>query len=284
MTITEILRQLTLEFKQCGIDTARLDAEVLISFTLGIERYRLITDASRELTERESELLHSVKSRRTLGEPVAYITGNKEFYSMNFSVNRHVLIPRPETELLVDLAVFHAPPGASILDLGTGSGAIAVALKHSRPDCEITATDISTEAIETARLNAKNLLGDGCISFLAGDLFSPVTGLKFDVILTNPPYIDYNDKPGLQRELFFEPHIALFCGSGGMEIIEKIIGNAAEFLSEKGLVFIETGAMMEKKVIELADKYGYTAVIMRDHAGLPRVASLSRLSGEISEV
>ncbi len=279
MTISDTLRLLAFEFKKSGIDTARLDAEVLLAFIMGIERYSLITNGSQELTDGESKLIHSAKSRRNAGEPVAYITGQKEFYSLNFSVNPHVLIPRPETELLVDLAVYHAPSGASVLDLGTGSGAIAVALKKSRPDCRVTATDISPEAIVTARLNAENILGEGNITFLIGDLFSPLGGMKFDIILTNPPYIDPGDKPGLPHELSFEPSIALFCGGGGMEIIERIIGNAGDFLADKGRIFIETGALMEKSVIAIAEQNGYTAAVMRDYAGLPRVASLSKSSG-----
>lgn len=274
MTLSEALHYLTNELRGKGCGTPRLDAEVLAAHLLGMERHGIITNGQKALSPGEKELLESAVRRRAAGEPVAYITGIKEFYSLTFNVDSRVLVPRPETELLVDLAVYHARREARVIDIGTGSGAIAVALKHNRSDCLVAASDISPEALEVARGNADRILGDGQIEFFQGDLFTPFKGRKFDIIVANPPYIDPAEKSGLPRELGFEPEIALFCGEKGKIIVHRIIDEGRGYLAEGGLILIEIGSSMEGDVLTYAGKGGYSATVARDYAGLPRVALL----------
>jgi release factor glutamine methyltransferase len=274
MTISEALRYLARELEKSGSGTPRLDAEVMAAHALGMQRQGLIIDGARALEDGEQALLEGALRRRADGEPVAYITGEKEFYSLTFRVDGRVLVPRPETELLVDLVVYHAPRGGRVLDLGTGSGAVAVAVKHNRPDCRVYASDISPRALELARENARDILGEDAVLFLEGDLFEPCGDERFDIIVSNPPYIDPAIKPSLPPELAFEPEKALFCGDGGMEVIGRIIGEGPRFLAAGGIIVFEIGAGMEGDVLTRAGNAGYDAHIVRDYAGLPRVALL----------
>lgn len=274
MTISEALRYLARELEKSGSGTPRLDAEVMAAHVLGMTRQGFITDGGMALDDGLLALLETALRRRSGGEPVAYITGIKEFYSLTFRVDNRVLVPRPETELLVDLVIYHAPRGGRVLDLGTGSGAIAVAVKHNRPDCSVFASDISPMALEVARGNARDILGERTITFLQGDLFEPCGGERFDIIVTNPPYIDPAEKPALPPELAFEPEMALFCGDGGREVIYRIIQGGRRQLDAGGMIMIEIGAAMEGEVLTFARNAGYDAHIVRDYAGLPRVALL----------
>lgn len=274
MTVSESVRHLSDELAGRGSGTPRLDAEVLAAHALGTDRKGLIMDGNRDITPGERHRLEEALARRSVGEPVAYITGFKEFYSLPFRVDRRVLVPRPETELLVDLALYHARQGARVLDVGTGSGAIAVAVKKNRPDCAVAASDISEGALEVARRNAEEILGAGRVEFLRGDLFSPFAGRKFDIILSNPPYIDPSLRASLPRELGFEPETALFCGGSGREIVRRIIAGGRPFLEKGGMMLIEIGADMKGDVLTFAGNGGYNATVARDYAGLPRVALL----------
>ena len=159
MLLGELVKNLTLRFKEGDIVNPSLDAEILVSGVLDIERYKIVTDRDRLLTKDEILKIEKYAQRRLKFEPVAYITGIKEFYSLDFIVNKDVLIPRPETELLVDMAIYWGGIGSRVLDLCTGSGAIAVVLKHSRPDLDIHASDISEKALKTAKKNALRILG-----------------------------------------------------------------------------------------------------------------------------
>ena len=165
MTAAQALKDIMDRFREAGIESSALDAEIILARVLKTERYRLITERERELTGLEQRKLEGLAVRRLRGEPVAYITGIREFYGLDFLVNPSVLIPRPETELVVDLAVYHAEFQAEVLDLCCGSGAIAVALKHNRPDLTVHASDISPEALRVARKNARSLLGTGRVHF-----------------------------------------------------------------------------------------------------------------------
>lgn len=276
MLLGELVKNLTLRFKEGNIENPSLDAEILISCALGVERYALVTYRDRLLTEDEILKIEKYAGRRLKFEPVAYITGVKEFYSLEFNVNRDVLIPRPETELLVDMAIYWGGNGSRILDLCTGSGAIAVVLKHSRPDLEVFASDISEKALKTARKNASKLLGSKKISFFQGDLFDPFEKMKFDLIVSNPPYVDANLKGNLQRDIEFEPEIALFAERGGKKIIEQIIKGSRNHLEKNGILLLEIGGDQNDFVHETGEKNGFTVSVLNDYAGFPRVATLKK--------
>lgn len=276
MKLGEYLGSAVSRLEGAGINTARLDAEVIIAHALRVERYKLITDVNRELTEEETAPIDRFIKRRMKFEPVAYITGVKEFYSVEFAVTRDVLIPRPETELLVDMALYWAPMGSCVLDLCTGSGAVAVALKKARPDLAVTASDISGLALDVAMENARGILGENRIEFLHGDLFAPVKGRTFDLVVSNPPYVDIELEGTLQKELDYEPPQALYCGDCGREIIGHIIESAGEHLAEDGVLLLEIGSDQRAFVEETGGSRGYKVSILNDYAGFARVATLKR--------
>ncbi len=276
MNSNEALSIATDRFIKAGIPSAVLDAEVLLAYVLGMERYRLLIERSRELSPGQCRRFVALAERRLSGEPVAYLVRNKEFYSLDFLVTPAVLIPRPETEILVDLALYYAPQGGRLLDLGTGSGAIAVSVKHARRDLAVYATDISKPALAVARRNCARHLGRNAIRFLHGDLYGPLQGLRFDVILSNPPYVDPMEAASLQREIGCEPGIALFAEDRGLAVIERIIAGLAPHLLEGGTAIIEISPGVRDRVMDLAGLHGFLASTMADYAGMPRVAVLKR--------
>ncbi len=276
MRLDEYIKDITGRLIDAGIESARLDCEVLLSHVLNVEKYKLITDGNRDLTFDEIKKIERLVKRRCNFEPVAYITGSKEFYSLDFIVNKHVLIPRPETELLVDMAIYWAGMNASVLDLCTGSGAVAVALKHSRRDLDVVASDISAEALKVARKNSLSINGKAGIKFYKGNLFEPFKGKKFDVIISNPPYVGSDEADSLKKDLFFEPEIALFAPENGRAIIEKIIVESVDYLNEKGTLLLEMGNNQGSFVTKLGEEKGYAVSILNDYSGLPRVATLKK--------
>lgn len=276
MTAAQALKDIKDRFREAGIESSALDAEIILARVLKTERYRLITERERELTGLEQRKLEGLAVRRLRGEPVAYITGIREFYGLDFLVNPSVLIPRPETELVVDLAVYHAEFQAEVLDLCCGSGAIAVALKHNRPDLTVHASDISPEALRVARKNARSLLGTGRVHFHQGDLFAPFGEMTFDLIISNPPYIDPACRESLQRELSHEPEIALFAGEEGRAVVRRIMELAGGHLREAGMVLLEIGSEMAGFVKEQGGGLGFDTTVLSDYAGLPRVAMLKK--------
>jgi release factor glutamine methyltransferase len=274
LNIRDCLRESIEKLTGAGIPGAALDAEVLIAHACGMERFRLKVYPERELSPDELEEVQAAVARRMKHEPVAYITGIKEFYSLEFQVDSRVLIPRPETELAVDLAVYYAPMNGLVLDLCTGSGAIAVALKHNRSDLDVIATDLSVEALDLAEKNCSGILKPGAIEFRQGHLFDPVRGMIFDCIVSNPPYVDPAKKPELQKDLEFEPGDALYAGDSGRAIVEAIISSGGNFLTGQGVMIIEIGEAMRDFVIEKGERAGFSVSILNDYGGLPRVAVL----------
>lgn len=258
--------------------TPRLDAEVLVMHLCGIGRSELVTRHETALTGEQLNMLESLLHRRKRGEPVAYITGIREFWSMELSVTPATLIPRPETELLVEKALEHIPRDAewTIADLGTGSGAIALAIAKERPRCHVVATDNSPAALEVARSNAEKF-GLANIEFRASDWFTPLAGASFDMIVSNPPYIRAGDPHLKQGDVRFEPATALVSGADGLDAIRQIARHAREFLRPGGWLLFEHGWDQAADVGELLPQHGYRDMVChQDLAGHARVAACRR--------
>ena len=276
MNYGEFVSQWTTKLEGVGIDTARLDVEILVSELLDVERFRLTAYPDEEISDEDILRLNRALKRREKREPVAYILGMKEFYSLDFIVNKNVLIPRPETELLVDMAIYHGKNGGRALDIGTGSGAIAVSLKYNRRDLTVVATDISEKSLTIARKNSKEILGGREIKFLSGSLFDPIKQEKFDLIISNPPYVSPAVRENLEEELEFEPEHALYAEDFGRKILKEIIEQASDYLSDDGVLLLEIGNDQGDYIKTVATQNGFAASILQDYAKMPRVAVLKR--------
>jgi release factor glutamine methyltransferase len=254
-------------------DTARLDAEVLLAHALGKTRSHLHAWPEKCLSADQQANFQQLLQARIRGEPVAYLTGQREFWSLPLALTPATLIPRPETETLVALAlaVIPADNSALIADMGTGSGAIALAIAHERPRCRILATDISPAALETAAANARQL-GINNIEFLAGDWCEPLAGRQCDVIVSNPPYIRDTDPHLHSGDIRFEPRSALAAGAEGMNDLTRIAQCAGHLLNRGGWLIMEHGYDQGRQAIELLEANGFQAVADHaDDAGLSRV-------------
>jgi len=282
MTVHDILNESVKSLEKAGIPSARLDAEVLLAFYLNCDRVEFLKNPDRIVSEKQFAGFRNLLDRRLHWEPVAYITGRKNFWTFSLEVNKDVLIPRPDTEIIVEdtLAVCRKTGSAKlrILDIGTGSGAIALALAQEISLAEIIATDISASALALAGKNAHALDLGNKIDFRQGDLFDPVEGI-FDIIVSNPPYISeegYKELPAGVKN--YEPAIALLAGKKGIEFYEKLIYQAPGYLKKKGWLLFEIGAKQQKDVRGLLEESGfYERIAMRrDYAGLPRVMRARR--------
>jgi release factor glutamine methyltransferase len=256
----------TADLREAGCDNPRLDAELLLADALGATRTSLHLHPERVLALEESTRFAALVARRRAREPVAYIRGTRGFRHIGLTVDRRVLVPRPETELLVEVALA-LPRGARVLDVGTGSGAVALALKHERPDLHVVATDLSADALEVARANAAALRLD--VAFAQGDLLSGVDG-AFDAILSNPPYVPDGDREQLEPEVaVHEPAQALFAGGDGLDVLRRLAADAA---ARAPFVAFEVGAGQAGAVGELLRRAGMGTVrAHRDLAGIERV-------------
>ncbi|HEY4092821.1 MAG TPA: peptide chain release factor N(5)-glutamine methyltransferase [Luteibacter sp.] len=217
----------------------RLEAELLLAHTLGVNRAWFFAHADDALPAPDETRFAEFVARRVKGEPVAYITGRRDFWSLPLEVTPATLIPRPETELLVELALARLPEGGRLLDLGTGSGAIALAIAKERPDATVHALDASEAALVVAQRNARSL---GLrVSFFHGDWFAPVAGERYDIVVSNPPYIEDTDEHLSLGDLRFEPKGALSSGADGMDDIRRIVTAAPAHLYEQGWLLFEHG-------------------------------------------
>jgi len=249
-----------------------VDNRVLLCHALGLTRVGLITQSTRELTADEAARLADLIARRLAGEPVAYLVGRREFYGLPFEVDPAVLIPRPETEWLVELALERLPPRDRVLDMGTGSGAIAVALAHTRPDALVTALDVSEEALAVARRNAAaNAAG---VRFLASDWYAALEGEQFELIVSNPPYIAAGDSHLAQGDLRFEPAGALTDHADGLSALRRIVAGAAPHLAPQGWLLMEHGYDQSAAVRALLAAAGFEQV-----QSWPDLAGIERVSG-----
>jgi release factor glutamine methyltransferase len=255
----------------------RVDAQVIIAHLLGVNRAYLVANPLRVLTETEDARVDMMVSQRAAGQPVAYLLGTREFYSRDFAVGPGVLIPRPETEVLVEAALAKLRdrgPAPSVLDLGTGSGAIALTLACERQDARLTATDASAEALAIARGNAGSLGCAGRVRFLEGSWYAPVAAERFDMIVANPPYVAAKDPHLARGDLRFEPPGALTDGSAdGLGSIRAIVEGAAAHLEPGGLLLLEHGHDQAEAVAQLLREAGFERRMrIDDLAGIPRVA------------
>jgi release factor glutamine methyltransferase len=269
-----------------GIKNQRLDAEVLLRHVLKMEKEQLYVNGDAPIGARQEAEFRALLSRRSQREPVSYITGQKEFWSLDFFVTPAVLIPRPETELLVEVALqyierLRSGSSVKVLDLGTGSGAIAVSLAKDHGATEIVAVDISPVALDLARVNAMRHGVADRIRFLPGDLFAPVKASleAFDLIVSNPPYIRTGELSMLAPEIReWEPTIALDGGVDGADTYRRIIGEGHRYLTPGGSIVLEFGADMGRDVADLflhSDCYGPPAVC-QDYAGKDRVIAATK--------
>ncbi|MBI3178009.1 MAG: peptide chain release factor N(5)-glutamine methyltransferase [Deltaproteobacteria bacterium] len=247
-----------------GVDSARLDAELLLAVVLKTDRAHLITHPERTLSSEERQAYGALIQRRASREPVAYILGKREFYGRPFRVSPDVLIPRPETEHLVDSVLDWArreKPNARILDIGTGSGAIAISLACELEAATLVATDVSGPALQVAAANAHGMGVADRVRFVAGDLFAPVDGDRFDVIVSNPPYVDVMQAPSLEPEIReYEPAIALFAQDHGLAIIRRLIAELPAHLNTPSLFACEVGYDQADVVLPLVRAGAWTRV------------------------
>jgi release factor glutamine methyltransferase len=243
-TIRKILTWTTQHFEKREVDAPRLTAEVLLAHVLKTTRVRLYVDIDRPLDKAELTAFRTLIERRLAGEPTQYLTGVREFYNRSFKVDPRVLIPRPETELLVEAALHALPrdaPGIA-LDVCTGSGCIAISLAAERPQATVFATDLSPDACTLARENAQALGVAERVTVLHGDLYAPLPpDTRFDVVVSNPPYIASREIPTLSAEVRREPHMALDGGPDGLVLIRKVIEGARRVLKPGGLLAMEIG-------------------------------------------
>lgn len=261
-------------------EEAVLDAEVLARHVLDCDRATLLTRARDPLPSAFDRLYRALIARRVAREPVAYIVGHREFRGLEFDVSPAVLIPRPETELIIEEALASLPRRdvvRHIIDVGTGSGCLAVTLAVEFPPAQVTATDTSHEALEVAYRNAIRHNVTGRIAFVQGDLLQDVAG-PADLIVSNPPYVPAGDAATLQPEVArYEPSSALYGGDDGLDVILRLFGSARQHLADGGWLIVEFGFGQEAAVREAAREAGWNVARMRsDLQGIPRIAVLRR--------
>jgi release factor glutamine methyltransferase len=274
-SVREALDSAVIAIAAGGSDTPRLDAEVLLAAALGIDRTALFLDPTRQVTGPAVRAFQDAVRRRSAGrEPVAYITGRRGFRHIELAVDARVLVPRPETELLVEVGVELLARGARVVDVGTGSGAIALALRDERPDLQVTGTDVSAGALAVARDNAARLGLAGDVAFVEGDLLAGLG--EVDAVLSNPPYVAEGERVTLAPEILrHEPAGALFAGADGLDVIRRLV--PAAVAAGARLAAIEVGEGQAAAVRALMVEAGFATVqVRRDLAGIERVVAGSR--------
>lgn len=253
---------------------SRIELQMLMQRALNVSRAYLLAHPEQILEAGQQAAYDAMLRRRLAGEPIAHILGEREFFGLSFKVTPATLIPRPDTELLVELALQRIPPqgGFRVLDLGTGTGAIAISIAHSRPDAEVVGVDASPAALEVARENARRL-GAGNVSFAQSDWFSALGGNRFDLIVSNPPYIAANDVHLSQGDVRFEPMTALVSGADGLDDIRRIVTDARDRLEPGGWLLLEHGYDQAARVREILLQGDYVRIFSaRDLADIERVS------------
>jgi len=278
-TIQRVLAFAAQDFGKRGLPSPRLDAEVLLSHVLGVDRMRLIVDSTRVLEPQELAAYREAISRRRKAEPVSYIVGVREFHGLSFRVDRRVLVPRPDTETLVEVALRRTKAAnlqGEALDLCTGSGCVAIAFSRRRPTWRVTGTDLSPGAVLVARENAARLGAVWGVDFVESDLDTAVpAGQRFDLVTGNPPYIPSGDIAGLDADVRdHEPRLALDGGKDGLELVRRILPLAFRRLRSGGVLALEIGHDQASRVKDLFVSAGFSDVSgERDYGGIERVVS-----------
>jgi release factor glutamine methyltransferase len=273
IALGEVLRRSTEYLGTNGSPTPRLDAELLLAHGLGLTRIDLYTQFERPLSEDELSACRELIRRRGRREPVAYVIGRWGFRRLELDVDPRVLVPRPETELLVErcLALLDGRERPAVLDVGTGSGAIALALKDERPDARVSASDVSSDALAVARANADRLGLE--IDFAESDLLDAVPGGPFDLIVSNPPYVSEPELATLEPEVAeHEPRLATVAGADGFEVYSRLLPQAAGRLVPGGFIALECGAGQAPALVAELERVGYAdAGVDRDLSGIERI-------------
>lgn len=273
LTVREIKERTETFFKQKGVPNAKLDTDILIAHSLGLKRLDLYLDMDRPLTEAQLDALRPLVKRRASREPLQYIIGSTEFYGLSLKVDPRALIPRHETEELVDhIAERLITAPQRILDLGTGSGALALALASKYPDADVTAIDQSSEALALAQENVASLGLTEQLTFLQGNWFTPLpAGSQFALIVANPPYLTEAEMQSAEPEVVgHEPSEALVSGGDGLDDLRTILKEAKRHLAEGGCLALETGIAQHEALTQLATDNGLTGESLEDLSGRPR--------------
>ena len=284
MNIKESLKWGKDQLLLCDVSEPEASARALLSSVLGLTRTQLAAEPERKLTVGEERKYRKYIKKRQGHEPVWQIIGQVDFWGMPYLVTKNVMVPRPETEILVNKALEHVGKRKKekfrILDLGTGSGTIAVALAKELGEAEVCASDVSAAALAVAKKNAKRLLGSRKITFKRGDLLVPWKGQKFDIITANLPYIPHEDMSSLQFDvLHHEPRVSLDGGKGGLEIYERLLHELPDHLTPRGAVFCEIGIGQGEELGRLVGKYlpEYSLEVLGDLAGIDRIGIIKKL-------
>lgn len=280
VSIAEVLLEAASLMRSAGVPDARLDAGLLLAHVLDRDRTFIITHAEESVSEADLVRFRKVVERRASGEPLQYIVGQQEFFGLEFEVTPHVLIPRPETELLVETALELINESALICDVGTGSGCVAISLLYKVTGARAVALDISVQALQVAGRNAKRHSVDDRIEFKVSDCFNELeVEPRFDLIVSNPPYVAENAMAGLQREVRdHEPRFALTPGGDGLSVIKRLIAEGHLFLKTGGHLLIEIGFDQRDAVVELVDEKVWRVIdIYKDLQGIPRTLTLQKL-------
>ena len=263
------------------VGSPRMNAEVLLIFVLGVNRAYLYAHPERELTAEEEIRYDEALAQRSTGMPSQYITGHQEFWGLDFVVSPAVLIPRPETEHLVEtvLELAREVPRPKIMDVGTGSGCVALALAHELKSADVYALDVSTAALEIAHANAARLQLDRRVRFLQSDVLSAVTAIHdFDFVVSNPPYVGFDEADKVQKSVRdFEPRVAVFAGEQGLDVIGPLVRQAHAVLKPGGWLALEIGYSMREAVLNLLDRTMWDDVrAVPDLQGIPRVVAAGK--------
>lgn len=270
MTIGEAIRETAARFERAGVPDAKYDAAAMLAHILGENQLEMRLDAGREVPAQALQAYGRMASRRERREPMQYILGETQFMGLTFRVAPGVLIPRQDTEILCEEAVrFAKGKHARVLDIGTGSGALAVSIAGLCPDAQVTAVDVSDQALAVARDNAARL--NARVRFMKSDCFSAVGGERFDLIVSNPPYIDREEMAGLMREVRFEPELALFGGEDGLDFYRRIAREAPAHLAPGGMLMFEIGWKQREAVETLMRAHIGEPYALRDYGGNWRV-------------
>lgn len=274
MTIREALRLAEARLEQAGVPDADVDAAYLLASVLKEDTLAMRINGHRELAAPQRAAFDAFCDRRAAREPLQYILGETEFMGLTFHVEPGVLIPRADTEILVEKALAWMKPGARVLDIGTGSGAIAVSLAKLGRQAQVTAVDVSDRALEIARRNAER--NGAAVEFVKSDCFSALKGRKYDMIVSNPPYISEDEMRGLMPEVTREPELALFGGTDGLDFYRRISREAPEYLNEGGCLLFEIGWLQKDAVSALVKAHIGEPFALRDYGQNWRVVGAKK--------